>query len=183
MTDQAGRKVVFLDRDGVINADNGFVHKWEKWQWAPGAKKGLVILKDTPFALVVVTNQSGVGHGLYKEQDVVDLHKKLQRELGEEGLGFETIIYCPHHREAGCGCRKPKTGMAEKAEEIIGKIDYRGSWMVGDKIADLEFGKSLGTATILVRSKYWKEAEIEQRKPDKIVNSLLEAAEIIRESV
>jgi len=176
-----GRRVIFLDRDGVINVDNGFVYKWENWQWAAGAIEGLLKLKDMPFALVVVTNQSGVGHGLYKEEDVISLHKKMEEELREKGVKFEAILYCPHRRDAGCGCRKPETGMAKEAEKVVGPVDYRGSLVVGDKIADMEFGKKLGMKTVLIKSKYWSRDELRE-KPDKIAGSLLEAADFIREN-
>jgi len=181
MNNAQPRRVIFLDRDGVINVDRQFVYKWEDWQWAPGAKEGLAVLKDLPFYLVVVTNQSGVGHGLYKEQDVEVLHQKMRDELEGEGVKLEAVVYCPHRRDAGCDCRKPKTGMAKKAEKIVGPIDYVSSWIVGDKMADVQFGKKLGTRTILIKSKYWSEDKLEE-KPDKIAGSLSEAADFIEEN-
>jgi D-glycero-D-manno-heptose 1,7-bisphosphate phosphatase len=179
--DEVGRKVVFLDRDGVINIDHGFVHKWANWQWAPGAKEGLAVLNELPYDLVVVTNQSGINNGYYRLEDMVEVHKRMESELKKEGVIFAAIVYCPHRDDEGCGCRKPKTGMAEMAEESVGKIDYKNSWVVGDKEKDMNFGRSLGTKTVLVRSRYWQEGDVDHQ-PDLIVDSLLEAAEFIRES-
>ncbi len=168
-------KVVFLDRDGTINHDCGYVYRKEDWQFKPRAKEALHNLKAAGFKLALITNQSGIGHGLYTEADVEALHIYMQAELKKSGAELDVIAYCPHHREAGCECRKPEIGMARQIEEKIGKIDYAASWTIGDKEADLLFGKKLGTKTALIKSQYWQAEELSVQ-PDMIVESLDEAA-------
>lgn len=172
------KKVVFIDRDGTINIDHGFVHKIENWQWCDGAIEALKKLDNGGFKLVVATNQSGIGQGMYTVNDMKKVHEFMQNELKKQGVLIAKILFCPHRRDAGCKCRKPKVGMIDGLEEEIGKIDYGSSWMIGDKMADMEFGKNMRVKTALIKSRYWKEAELE-RKPDIIVESLVEAAERI----
>lgn len=173
-------KVIFLDRDGTINVDKGYVHRQQDWEWIPGAVVALKQLAGAGFRLVVVSNQSGIGHGLYAESDVRVLHTYMEKSLAQHGVVLDAIAYCPHRREAGCSCRKPRTGLAHEIEQVIGPIDYAASWTVGDKVADICFGQALGTRTALIHSRYWNEVGL-VKKPDAIVDSLLEAATIIRE--
>lgn len=172
------RKVVFLDRDGTINVDNGFVYKWEDWQWTSGAIKGLKALQEAGFTLAIVTNQSGIAHGLYTKADADALHDKMKKELAANGVHLDYVAFCPDHRDSNSPCRKPNTGMATEIEQAVGAIDYQSSWTIGDKEADLLFGKNLGTHTALIRSKYWSEDEL-TKKPDLVVDSLADAAQNI----
>lgn len=174
------KKIVFLDRDGTINVDYGFVYQIKDWTFTNGAPEALKALKAAGYTLAVVTNQSGAGAGMYTENDVTVIHQHMQKLLAEKQAAVDIIAYCPHAREAGCDCRKPKTGMAKQIEERLGEIDYVNSWMIGDKIADLMFGKTLGTHTAIIRSRYWHQEELPQR-PDIIADSLKEAAEKIIE--
>lgn len=169
------KKVVFLDRDGTINVDSGFVCSRKNWKWTPGAMEAMKRLQEGGFLLAVVTNQSGIGHGLYTEQDMQKIHKYMRGELSRAGIELAGVFYCPHRRDAGCGCRKPATGMIEQAERQLGPIDYGQSWVIGDKMADVEMGKSKGMKTALIRSRYWQESDID-KQPDAVVDSLLEAA-------
>ncbi len=168
-----GKKIIFLDRDGTINVDHIYVHKVDDWDWCEGAIEALKRLYKSGFELVVVTNQSGIGHGMYTEESMNNLHVFLESELKKNEVSLSAVFFCPHRRDAGCDCRKPKTGMVDGLEEKIGKIDYSNSWMVGDKIADMELGKSMGVKTALIRSRYWKKDELEG-EPDIMVDSLLE---------
>lgn len=170
--------MAFLDRDGTINVDDGYIHKVEDWQWCEGAIEGLKKLSEAGFTLAIITNQSGVGHDMYTEEDVDNVHEHMTSELEKHGVEFAAIAYCSHDREAGCDCRKPKTGMLKDIEPKVGEIDFENSWTIGDKFADVGFGKNLGTHTALIRSKYWSEDEMEDT-PDIVVGSLLEAAEHI----
>jgi len=172
------KKVVFLDRDGTINVDSGFVCRREDWEWIPGAREGMKKLQEAGFLLAVVTNQSGIGHGLYAETDMRKLHKYMEGELARAGVKLTAVFYCPHRRDGNCGCRKPATGMIEQAERLLGPIDYGQSWVIGDKIADMEMGKNRGMKTALIRSRYWQESDID-KQPDVVVDSLLEVAERI----
>ncbi|MFH1354139.1 MAG: HAD family hydrolase [bacterium] len=169
------KKVIFLDRDGTINVDHGYVHQIEDWNFTDRAVEALKKLQEASYLLVVLTSQSGIGHGLYKEGDVQKLHEFVKNELKREGVELSAIIHCPHRRDAGCNCRKPEVGMVDKAEQQIGPVDYGQSWMVGDKVADLGLGKRKKMKTALIRSRYWQQDELEEQ-PDIIVGSLFEAA-------
>lgn len=173
------KKVIFLDRDGTLNVDHGYVNEREQWEWVPGAIEGCKKFQDAGYALAVVTNQSGIAHGMYTEEDMHKLHELMERDLAEHNVHLAAIAFCPHSRKVSeCDCRKPELGMAKQVEAKIGKIDYANSWMVGDKDKDLLFGKNAGTHTAIIRSKYWEEGKLPV-EPDVIVDSLLEASDII----
>jgi len=173
-----GTKVIFLDRDGTINIDKGYVYRVEDWQWTQAAPEALKLLQEAGFSLVVITNQSGIAHGLYTLDQMQALHQFMEDELGKSGVKLDAVLFCPHGRDGTCDCRKPKTGMADQAEKIIGPIDYTSSWTIGDKAADLMFGKKLGTSTALIKSKYWDKESLGD-EPDLIVDSLSQAAATI----
>jgi D-glycero-D-manno-heptose 1,7-bisphosphate phosphatase len=175
------KKVIFLDRDGTINVDHGFVHKIEDWEWTSGAIGAMKSLQDSGFMLAVITNQSGIAEGLYTESDMRGLHEHMKQELEKNGVTLAAIAFCPHGRDqADCDCRKPNIGMAKQIEEKIGEIDYGNSWTIGDKLADVGFGKKAGTHTVLLRSTYWEEKDInENERPDIVADSLAEAADLI----
>lgn len=168
-------KVAFLDRDGTLNVDNGYVHRPDQWQFVDKAIDGLKNLQNAGFALAIITNQSGIAHGLYTLEDMHTLHDYMKQQLAKAGVHIDAVAFCPHHRTGDCDCRKPKTDMAKQIEATIGAIYYPASWTIGDKTADLGFGKTLGTHTALIRSEYWNEAELTE-KPDIIVHSLYDAS-------
>ncbi len=173
------KKVIFLDRDGTLNVDHGYVNEKDKWEWIPGAIEACKKLQDAGYALGIVTNQSGIAHGMYTEEDMHELHRFMEEELALHDVHLDAIAYCPHSRnQTECDCRKPNIGMAKQIEAKIGEIDYANSWIVGDKEADLLFGKNAGTKTAIIRSRYWEEGKLSVQ-PDAIVDSLLEAAKII----
>jgi D-glycero-D-manno-heptose 1,7-bisphosphate phosphatase len=171
-------KVIFLDRDGTVNVDYGYVRQVNQWEWTEKAQEALGILQAEEYKLVVVTNQSGIAYGMYSLAEMKELHDFMVRELANAGVKLAAIAYCAHDRSDGCICRKPRTGMARKIEKEIGAIDYQHSWMIGDKISDMKFGKNLGTKTALIRSKYWQDRDLEQ-KPTIVVNSLYEFSKAI----
>lgn len=173
------KNVIFLDRDGTLNVDHGYVNEAKDWEWVPGAIEACKKMQDAGYSLAIVTNQSGIAQGLYTEENMHALHDFMTEELEKHGVFLDAIAYCPHSRSVSeCDCRKPAIGMAKQIEAIIGEIDYANSWMIGDKEADLLFGKNAGTKTAIIRSTYWKEGELTM-EPDMIVGSLKEAAEII----
>lgn len=181
-------RAVFLDRDGTIIADRRFLHRIEQVDLLPGAVEALRTLEGMGFALIVVSNQSGVARGKFSEMDVRTVNEYLQTILAEQGIHLNGMFHCPHHPEGDvpayaimCACRKPGTGMAEQAEGVTGPIDYAHSWSLGDKPTDVEFGQNLGTRTALIRSEYWTPPL--PSPPDLVVNSLLEAAQKIRTRV
>lgn len=174
----SGKKVIFLDRDGTINVDRGYVFRREDWDWTPHAIQALRYFANAGFHLVLVSNQSGVGHGLYTEADVTALHVFMQGELATQGVVFDVVVYCPHRRGGNCECRKPAVDMARIAEQRLGTIDYGASWTVGDKVSDMEFGRNIGTRTALIRGAYWEASGL-LREPDLIVDCLHDAARAI----
>lgn len=174
------KRVIFLDRDGTINIDHGYVHRIEDWEFVSRAPEALNLLSSAGYALAVVTNQAGVADGRFPETAVDNLHAHMQKSLIQEcGTRIDAIAYCPHHRDAGCHCRKPNPGLAEKIENAIGPIDYADSWMVGDKESDIGFGANIGTKTALLKSAYWNPQSM-KTKPDAIFDSLYEFAKTIR---
>ena len=145
MTPQpAGSPAAFLDRDGVINADHGYVFRWEDFELLPGVESALQQLQDLGYQLVIVTNQSGIGRGLYTERDLAELNDALKKHLGRSGIDISGIYHCPHHPSEAlgeylqvCDCRKPAPGMLLAAIGDLG-IDPEQSIMVGDKPSDME---------------------------------------------
>ncbi len=173
------RKVIFLDRDGTLNVDHGYVYEREKWEWVPGAIDACKKLQDAGYALAVVTNQSAIAEGTYSKEAMDELHRFMQDELERNGVHLAAVAYCPHGRDQqDCDCRKPNIGMAKQIEEKIGPIDYANSWIVGDKEADLLFGKNAGTKTAIIRSRYWSDNTL-SKQPDIVVESLQEATQQI----
>ncbi|HSX24984.1 MAG TPA: D-glycero-beta-D-manno-heptose 1,7-bisphosphate 7-phosphatase [Candidatus Andersenbacteria bacterium] len=173
------RKIIFLDRDGTLNVDHGYVNEADQWEWIEGAIDACKKLQDAGYALGIVTNQSGIAQGLYTEEAMHELHRYMLEEFEKHGVHIDAVAYCPHGRnQTDCDCRKPNIGMAKQIEEKIGEIDYVNSWIIGDKEADLLFGKNAGTHTALIRSRYWAEAKL-SAKPDLIVDSLKEVADKI----
>ncbi len=172
------KKVIFLDRDGVINVDTGYVHMVTDWQFTPQAPEALKLLQDNDFALAIVTGQSGIGRGTYDEIAMHELHRHMNTLLQETGVHIDAIAFCPHIPEDNCECRKPKPGMAREIERQIGLIDYANSLVIGDKQSDVGFGKAIGAKTVLVKSRYWEEGDITEQ-PDSIVESLWEASQKI----
>ena len=154
MPERAPAATVFLDRDGVLNVDRGYVHRPEDLEWIPGAPEAVAQLNRTNFRVVVVTNQSGVARGLYDEAAVRRLHTVMQEQLAEYGAHVDAFYYCPHHPEGRvpdfaieCDCRKPKTGLLEQAARDW-PIDRARSFLVGDKDGDLAAAATFGIAGV-----------------------------------
>jgi D,D-heptose 1,7-bisphosphate phosphatase len=182
-----GAKVVFLDRDGTINVDHGFVCNLDNFELCEGAGRGLQILAGH-FDLFVVTNQSGIGRAMYTLQDMHSVHTHMRLALKKYGVHLADVFYCPHAPDARCGCRKPEVGMIVQAELKYGLFDYEHSWMIGDKLTDISLGHRIGTKTALLRSNYWRDADLKYgvQKTDGFVptlvcDSLLDAAKKIEE--
>jgi D-glycero-D-manno-heptose 1,7-bisphosphate phosphatase len=150
---------VFLDRDGVLNEDLGYVYRIEDLRVLPGVPEALAALKAKGFLLVVVSNQSGVARGLFGTEAVDAFHEALRAELRRRaGVELDAVLYCPHHPAGAegpyrreCDCRKPGTGMLLEAEKRLG-IDLARSWMVGDKPSDVGCALAAGVGAIQVMS-------------------------------
>ena len=152
MDPNATRPAVFLDRDGVLNRDLGYVHTKAQFEWLPGAVESLRRLVTHHFALIIVTNQSGIGRGMYTEADVQQLHRSILAELATAKVHLDAVYYCPHAPDDGCDCRKPSPGMLLRGAREH-RIDLARSWIVGDKLSDIVAGRRAGLrGTILVRT-------------------------------
>ena len=152
--DFQGKKALFLDRDGVINIDYGHVHTIDQFHLTDFVLELCKKYQDEEYMLFVVTNQAGIGKGLYQEKDLSKLNLYMKNLFKENGVEIEDIFYCPHKPEDNCSCRKPQPGLFLKAQELY-KINMNESVCVGDKISDLEAGFKAGIRELyLVPSKY-----------------------------
>ncbi len=140
----------FLDRDGVINEDLGYVSDWDSFHFLPGAIDGMRLLNEVGLSLIIVTNQSGIARGYYTEQDFHFLMARVSEKLLEEGVRVKHIYYCPHLPDATvpqykmvCDCRKPGPGMIKRAAREH-DLDLQRSIMVGDKMSDMHAAESAG---------------------------------------
>ena len=132
-------KAIFLDRDGTINVDKGYVYKSEDFEFIDRVPEAIKIMNDLGYLVIVITNQSGIVRGYYSIDDVNRLHKYIDLELSKYNAHIDAYYYCPHHPDFGevCYCRKPKTGLIEQAVKDF-NIDISKSWMVGDKESDMQ---------------------------------------------
>lgn len=145
------RPALFLDRDGVLNEDPGYVYRWEDFVWIPGAREAIAAFNAAGWWVFVVTNQSGVGRGYYQEEDVRILHGRMAEALAENGARIDAFYYCPYHPEATVETyrhpdppgRKPNPGMLLEAMADF-PVDVARSIMVGDKDADVEAARRAG---------------------------------------
>ena len=149
------KRAVFLDRDGVINVDHGYVSSWDQFEFLPGVPAALWQLQSAGYVLVVVSNQSGIGRGLYSEADLAELNRRVYLYLLDEcGVEIAQFYHCPHHPTEAllkwrqpCHCRKPAPGMIEQACAEL-SIDPSSSLMVGDKVSDMEAGQAAGVGRL-----------------------------------
>jgi len=151
----SGKPAVFLDRDGTLIEDVHYLSRLEDIRPMPGAAECLGRLRAAGFAVVLITNQSGVARGYFSEEFVKQAHERLEDILG---FRFDGIYYCPHGPDEGCGCRKPATGMAESAVREL-NIDLAASFVIGDKPADIELALAAGMRGVLVLTGYGRESE------------------------
>lgn len=150
------KKAVFLDRDGTLNPDPGYISNPDDFKLFEGVGRALSRLKKAGFFLVLVSNQSGIARGLLTFEQLDLIHKKLQRLLAAENAELDAIYFCPHHPDfasvngvKSCNCRKPKPGMVLKAVSEH-NIDLKQSYVIGDKTADIELGLNTGASSILI---------------------------------
>jgi D-glycero-D-manno-heptose 1,7-bisphosphate phosphatase len=158
-TARSRRKAAFIDRDGVINVERGFLHQAEQFVFVPGAVEALQSLQSAGYLLVVITNQSGIARGLYSEADYLQLTAYMQQRLLAAGVRLSAVEHCPHLPDAplaefrlDCDCRKPRPGMLLRAAAAL-DIDLPSSILVGDRATDIQAGRSAGVGRCwLVRS-------------------------------
>lgn len=143
-------RLVLVDRDGVINRDsNEYIKSVAEWQPLPGSLEAIAELTLAGFAVVVITNQSGIGRGLFSEKTLASIHAEMQSRVASAGGRIAGIFYCPHRPDDGCDCRKPKPKLLEQAAAEFG-VSLDGVAFIGDKTSDVEAARSAGARPIRV---------------------------------
>lgn len=180
------KKVIFLDRDGTINVEKSYLHKWEDFEFEKNVIEGLKELKKMGYEFIVVTNQSGIARGYYSEEDLKALNSEMVKELKKYDIDILECYYCPHHPDKGldeyrkdCECRKPNPGMLLEGIKKY-SVDIKNSFMIGDKKSDLEAGKKAGLKSILVLTGYGKNVEDDVKEEYLIAKDLLDISKIIK---
>lgn len=175
-------KIIFLDRDGVINKDPAYINKysyvtkWGEFKFLPGAKRAIRKLTEAGYAIYVISNQAGIAKGYFTLTALKDITKKMLREIKKSGGKITGVFYCPHRNEDNCDCRKPKVGLFQKALKK-GKINFKDAFFIGDKIMDVQAGRVIGCKTILVLcgKESLKNRKNWQFKPDYVKRDLPDA--------
>jgi len=171
-------KTVFLDRDGVINKEVGYLHKIQDFEFINGVFEACLYFQSLNYQIIVVTNQSGIGRGYYDEDDFHIINNWMLGQFKNKGIEILDVFFCPHTPESNCDCRKPKPGMLNQANEKH-NIDMEKSWMIGDKEADVAAANSAGIKnTILVKSGHTIDEENSNARF--ILGSIDKAKEIIK---
>ncbi|MTD40925.1 D-glycero-beta-D-manno-heptose 1,7-bisphosphate 7-phosphatase [Erwinia sp. CPCC 100877] len=177
---------IFLDRDGTINVDHGYVHEIDQFQFIDGVIDAMRELKAMGFALVLVTNQSGIARGIFSEAQFEQLTEWMDWSLADRGVDLDGIYYCPHHPDGKveafrqqCDCRKPLPGMLVSARDFL-HIDMAASYMVGDKLEDMQAAAAAGVGNkVLVRTGKPVTADTEVAA-DWVIDSLAALPELIK---
>ena len=170
------QKTIFLDRDGTLIEEVDFLSRVEDLKLFPFTRRAVDLLKSNGFRLIVITNQSGIGRGLFDEEAMHSIHRQIQRELNNV---IDAFYFCPHLPEAGCVCRKPRSGMIDAALRDF-EIDMQNSWMVGDKNLDVEIGRKMNLRSALVLTGYGAQhVGALEFAPDVVAENLFVAAEKI----
>ena len=179
------RPAVFLDRDGTLLEEAGYLDRIERLVFFPYGIDAVRLFNRAGFAVVIITNQSGVGRGMYEEAFVGRVHEVMRERMAAGGARIDAFYYCPHHPTAeieryrrDCDCRKPGAGMLRQAAADLG-LDLARSFTVGDKWTDVQAGTAAGARGILVRTGYGRSSELSPRpgvEPAAIVDDLVSAA-------
>jgi heptosyltransferase-2 len=174
---------VFLDRDGTLNYDPGYLKVAAELKLLPGVGPALARLKGAGARLVVVTNQSGVGRGIVTLKDLEAIHARLEGLLEQEDAALDAIYFCPHHPDDGCRCRKPNVAMVERAVSEL-QLDLRRSYLIGDHARDIQLANKVGAkailiTTALVDAQALDRLKAEQAMPDAVAKSMAEAVDWI----
>lgn len=177
------RRAVFLDRDGTIAEEMGYLNHISRLQIFPYAAAAIRRLNDAQIPVIVVTNQSGAARGFFPEDLIARVHEKITERLAAQGARVDGFYYCPHRKDDACQCRKPLTGMLERAAREHA-LELRGSFVVGDRYDDVALAHAVGGRGVLVMTGYgrgeheWNRAQWKQH-PDFVVEDLREAVDKI----
>ncbi|MDD5645006.1 MAG: HAD family hydrolase, partial [bacterium] len=173
-------KAVFIDRDGTLNHDPGFINKPEDFRFFDGAVKALKEIGGLGFKIFIVTNQSGLARGYIKDDDLAKIHDKMYKEFAKHGIIISDILICPHLPEDNCLCRKPSPYMVKQAAARHG-IALAESFFIGDRESDIKTGKNAGCKTVLVLTGNGRETLRNGGvKPDFIAENIREAVDILK---
>ena len=184
------KRAVFIDRDGTISEEVGYINHLSRFRLFPYSAAALRQLRQDVYLAIVITNQAGVARGYFSEAMVQAIHKRMSEELEAGGATLDAIYYCAHHPSVGeppfrldCDCRKPKPGLLLRAARDL-DIDLANSWMVGDRYSDIELAANAGVKSVLVLSGYGRGEWEHQRdnwamQPDLVAEDLLEAVSSI----
>jgi len=170
-------KIIFLDRDGVINKEVDYLFKIQNFKFIDGVFEACINFLQLGYKIIIVSNQSGISRGYYTESDYQKLTKWMLTQFNKNGVDILDTLHCPHSIETNCNCRKPKPGMFNYATSLY-NIDLNKSWMIGDKETDITAANSAGISnTILVRSGH----KIEESKSNAsfFLNSIYESKNVI----
>lgn len=188
------RPVVFLDRDGTINYDAGYINHIDSFIMYPYAAQAIRMLNVNNFLVVIITNQSGLARGFFNEETLNNIHNKMIEDLKKQGATIDGIYFCPHDPNAKvekykaiCSCRKPETGLIDMALKDM-NINRSKMYFIGDKHSDIMAGYNSGCKTIMVKTGYGKGDLINKSsswvvKPDKIADTLLDGVKLILKNV
>ena len=144
--------LVILDRDGVINHDSDdYIKSPDEWQPLPGSLEAIARLCRADYTVVVATNQAGVGRGLFSQEMLIRIHRKMASSIRDKGGRLDSVFFCPHSPAEQCGCRKPKPGMLLEISDRLG-IGLSGVPVVGDSLRDLEAAEAAGAIPVLVKT-------------------------------
>ncbi|MDD5170899.1 MAG: D-glycero-beta-D-manno-heptose 1,7-bisphosphate 7-phosphatase [Syntrophales bacterium] len=175
------KRAVFLDRDGTINEEVGYLDSLDKLAIIPESFEAMRLINRNGLLAIVVTNQSGIARGCFDESFVGEVHRHMKRLFQEQGAVIDGFYFCPHHPSGGqesyrqtCTCRKPEPGMLIRAKEDF-NIDLEHSYMVGDTLKDVEAGNRVGCKGILVKTGYGGDMNTEIIKPDYVAKDILDA--------
>jgi len=180
---QKFEKIIFLDRDGVINEDpiGDYVKTWEDFRFIPGALDALQELTGAGFKTVIISSQAGIGDRVYSEQALNDITDKMLAECKKNGVVIRNVYYCLHGKNADCDCRKPKTGLFEQAEREM-RFDRNNTFFIGDKFTDVEAGNRFGLRCLFVLTGHGqndRQKFNQTHKPERIFPSIAEAARYV----
>jgi D-glycero-D-manno-heptose 1,7-bisphosphate phosphatase len=185
-------RAIFVDRDGTLNEDIGYVSSPDRLVLYPWAAEAVRLINTSGAKAIIITNQSGIARGMYTEDDLGKIHSRMIEELSRGGARIDAVYYCPHHPEVGdaryrvaCDCRKPRTGMVNAASREH-NIDLARSFIIGDKASDIELAERAGAGGALVMTGYGRETLAHPDrwpcKPTIIGENLLDAVKQILDS-
>ncbi|NOZ80515.1 MAG: HAD family hydrolase [DPANN group archaeon] len=149
-------RAIFLDRDGTLNEETMYAHRIEDFRLLPGVIEGLQKLRDAGYLFFIITNQSGIGRGIFSEKEMHRFNDHLLSVLKQEGIRIEKVYFCPHHPEEGCDCRKPSPRYVFEAAKDF-SIDLAGSYMFGDHRSDMLLARNAGIRSVFLLTGHGKE--------------------------